>query len=239
MDRKLTAVTLATILVTSGLGLVGAGVVDGSAVAQTGNTSNQATAGATVSVSATGTAAADPDRAVVYLSTSARAPTAGGATERLAANVSALRGALEESNLSVESVRTTGFQVFSQRENDSTVYVARQSFEVTTTDPEAAGDVVDAAVAAGPTEVDGVAFALSDERRQSLRTEAIDAAVSDARIQAEALADSADLTLGDVRSISTGGGGFDGPVRLAEATDIDVSPVSVSASVQVTYNAST
>jgi uncharacterized protein YggE len=156
---------------------------------------------------------------------------------RLAANVSTLRGALEDPNLSVESVRTTGFQVFSQRENGSTVYVARQSFAVTTTDPQAAGDVVDAAVAAGPTEVDGVAFALSDERQREVRAEAIDAAVTDARAQAAVLADSAGLTLGEVRSVSTGGG-FDGPVRFAEATDIDVSPVSVSASVQVTYNAS-
>lgn len=236
MTRKLAAVALATMLVTSGLGLVGAGA-GGSALAQTGNATGQATAGATVSVSATGTAAADPDRAVVSLATSARAPTAGAATDGLAANVSALRGALADPNLSVESVRTTGFQVFSQRENGSTVYVARQSFAVTTADPQAAGDVVDAAVAVGPTEVDGVAFALSDERRGEVRAEAIDAAVTDARAQAEAVADSSGLALGEIRSVSTGGG-FDGPVRFAEATDIDVSPVSVSASVQVTYNAS-
>jgi len=231
MDQKLTAIVLATVLLTSGLGLVGGGV------AQTGNAPTQAGADATVSVSATGTATAEPDRAVVSLATSATAPTAGAATDRLAANVSALRDALDDPNLSVESVRTTGFQVFSQRENGSTVYVARQSFAVTTTDPDAAGDVVDAAVAAGPTEVNGVAFALSDERRRDVRAEAIDAAVTDARAQAEAVADSAGLTLGEIRSISTSGG-FDGPVRLAEATDIDVSPVSVSASVQVTYNAS-
>jgi uncharacterized protein YggE len=238
MDRKLTAIALATILVTSGLGLVGAGAVGGD-VAQAGNATGQTTAGATVSVSATGTATADPDRAVVSLATSATAPTAGAATDRLAANVSTLRGALEDPNLSVESVRTTGFQVFAQRENGSTVYVARQSFAVTTTDPGAASDVVDAAVAVGPTEVNGVVFTLSDERRRELRTEAIDAAVTDARVQAEALADSSGLTLGEIPSISTGGG-FHGPapVRLAEATDIDASPVSVSASVQVTYNAS-
>lgn len=231
MDQKLTAVVLSTILLTSGLGLVGGGV------AQTGNAPTQAGADATVSVSATGTATAEPDRAVVSLATSATAPTAGAATDRLAANVSALRDALDDPNLSVESVRTTGFQVFSQRENGSTVYVARQSFAVTTTDPDAAGDVVDAAVAVGPTEIDGVAFALSDERRRDVRAEAIDAAVTDARAQAEAVADSAGLTLGEIRSTSTSGG-FDAPVRLAEATDIDVSPVSVSASVQVTYNAS-
>jgi uncharacterized protein YggE len=174
----------------------------------------------------------------VALSTSATAATASEATERLAANVTALRDALDDENLSIESVRTTSFTVYSQENEDgSTVYVARQSFHVTTTDPDAAGTVVDAAVAAGPTEVQNVAFALSEERQRDVRAEAIDAAVTDARVQAEALADSADLTLGEVRSISTGGG-FGGPVRLAEATDIDVSPVSVTASVQVTYNAS-
>jgi len=120
MGQKLTAVVLATVLLTSGLGLVGGGV------AQTGNASNQSTTtGATVSVSATGTATAEPDRAVVYVATSATAPTAGAATDGLAANVSALRDVLDDPNRSVESVRTTGFQVFSQREHGSTVYVAR------------------------------------------------------------------------------------------------------------------
>jgi len=232
MDRKLTAAVMATVLLTSAFGLTGAGVTGADAAA------NHTNGGATVSVSATGSASAEPDRAVVALSTSATAATASEATERLAANVTALRDALDDENLSIESVRTTSFTVYSQENEDgSTVYVARQSFHVTTTDPDAAGTVVDAAVAAGPTEVQNVAFALSEERQRDVRAEAIDAAVTDARVQAEALADSADLTLGEVRSISTGGG-FGGPVRLAEATDIDVSPVSVTASVQVTYNAS-
>lgn len=232
MDRKLTAVAMATVVLASAFGLTGVGAAGADAAA------NHTAGDATVSVSATGSASAEPDRAVVALSTSATAATASEATDRLAANVTALRDALDDENLSVESVRTTSFTVYSRENEDgATVYVARQSFDVTTTDPALAGDVVDAAVDAGPTEVGNVRFALSEERQRDVRTEAIDAAVTDARVQAEALADSADLTLGEVRSISTGGG-FAGPVRLAEGTDIDVGPVTVTASVQVTYNAS-
>ncbi|WP_436927742.1 SIMPL domain-containing protein [Halosimplex amylolyticum] len=238
MDRNLTAIALTSIVLLSALGVAGAGTL------QSQSAGNQS---ATVSVSATGAVSAEPDRAVVYVAVTAEGDNASEATGDLAANVSDLRAALDDENLSVASVRTTDYSVSERRPGDGegqgnapTSYVARQSFAVTTTDTSEAGAVIDTAVANGATEVGGVQFALSEDRRQELRDEAIDRAVDDARSQAEALADSTGLSLGPVRSVSTGdAGGFPvGRVAAEDAgTTIDPSPVTVSATVDITYNA--
>ncbi|WP_436929984.1 SIMPL domain-containing protein [Halosimplex halobium] len=230
MNRKLAAAALTGIVLLSTVGL-GSAALLGSA--QAGNQSS------TVTVSATGTVTAEPDRAVVDLAATAEADNATAATERLAEDAATLRDALDDENLSVESVATTSYSVFQRVDNGTTTYVARQSFAVTTTDTSEAGAVVDTAVANGAAEIDGVAFTVSDERRQDLRADAIDAAVDDARVQAEAVADSTGLALGEVRSVSTGDGSGFLVERAADAgTTVEPSPVSVSATVEITYNAS-
>ncbi|MFB6140472.1 MAG: SIMPL domain-containing protein [Halosimplex sp.] len=237
MERKLTAIAVTSVVLLSVLGVAGAGTLGSQSA---GNET------ATVSVSATGTVTAEPDRAVVYVAATAEGENASAATSDLASNVSDLRAALDDENLSVESVETTGYSVYRERPGEGqgqgsapTTYVARQSFAVTTTDVSGAGAVIDTAVANGATEVGGVQFTLSEDRRQELRTEAIGAAVDDARVQAEAVADSTGLTLGSVRSVSTGQevGFFGERVAAADGTTIDASPVSVSATVDITYNA--
>ncbi|WP_436908446.1 SIMPL domain-containing protein [Halosimplex marinum] len=229
MNRKLAALALTGVVLLSTVGLGSAALLG------SGQAGNQAS---TVTVSATGTATAEPDRAVVDLAATAEADNATAATERLAENVSTLRDALTDGNLSVESVDTTSYSVFQRTDNGTTTYVARQSFAVTTTNTSEAGAVIDTAVASGATEISGVAFAISDERRQDLRADAIDEAVDDARAQAEAVADSTGLTLGEVRSVSTGDGSGFLVERTADAgTTVEPSPVSVSATVEITYDA--
>ncbi|WP_459193340.1 SIMPL domain-containing protein [Halosimplex sp. J119] len=232
MERKLTAVALTGVVLLSIVGVGAAGALAGSQAA--GNDAS------TVTVSASGSVSAEPDRAVVNVAATAEGETASAATEALATNVSTLRDALNSENLSVESVRTTDYAVYQQEDNGTTTYVARQSFAATTTDTSEAGALIDAAVANGATEINGVTFTLSDDRRQALRSEAIDDAVTDARAQAEAVADSTGLSLGGVSAVSTGesGGGFDtARIGADEGTTIDASPVTVSATVEITYNA--
>lgn len=231
-DHKLATVLLAGLLVAV---LAGVG-------ATTGLESRQEAAGnqttATVTVSGVGEASAEPDRALVFVAATATGDSSSAAAARLAANTSDLRAALEDDDR-VERVRTTGYQLFQQRENGTTTYVARQSFEVEVADTGAAGEVVDLAVGAGATEIEGVAFALSRERKRELRATAIDRAVADARADAEAVAASADLSLGGIRAVSTVDRGV-GPVRETaadEGTVVDPGPVTVTAGVEITYNA--
>lgn len=228
MQTQFAVTAVAVAILVSALGVGVATTLDGA---------TDGAADGTVSVSAAGAVTGDPDAAVVGVAVTARAGNASAATAALATDAATLRESLEAPDLSVESVRTADFAVFQQRENGTTTYVARQSFDVTTTDTTAAGAVIDVAVANGATDVGPVRFALSDERRRDLRADAIDAAVADARAQAEAAAGSAGLTVGEVRSISVDGGV--GPVAervTGDGTDIDVTPVTVTASVTVSYN---
>mgnify|MGYP000669332501 CR=1 FL=1 len=233
MNRKLAVVALTGVVLLSTVGF-GSAALLGSV--QAGNQAgNQA---ATVTVSATGSVTAEPDRAVVGVTATAEADNATAATDRLAENVSTLRDALDDGTLSVESVATTSYSVLQRTDNGTTTYVARQSFAVTTTNTSEAGAVVDTAVANGATAIDGVAFAISEERRQALRADAIDEAVDDARNQADAVADSTGLSLGTVRSVSTGdASGFLLERDAAAGTTVEPSPVTVSATVEITYNA--
>lgn len=238
MAQKLSVVVVVFALVASvaTAGFVGAagGVQSKAVAAQAPAAANQTT----ISVSATGSVSAQPDSAAVHVASTARADNASQATQQLASNVSTLRDALEAAGVPTDAIRTTDFQVFQQRDDGNATFVARQSFEVTVSNTTEVGRVIDIAVANGATDVFGVEFQLSPERQQELRSQAIDNAIEDARDQAAAVASSANLALGTPQSISVSAGGFTPLVERADAgTDIDVSPVTVTVSVQVTYNA--
>lgn len=240
MAQKLSVVVVVFALVAS---VATAGFVGAAGSAQSNASTTQAQAAAnqtTISVSATGSVSAQPDSAALFVASTASAENATQATQQLAANVSTLRDALEAAGIPSDAIRTTDFQVFQQRDDGNATYVARQSFEVTVSNTSNVGPIIDVAVANGATDVFGVEFQLSPERQQELRSEAIDLALEDARDQATAVASSTNLTLGEPRAISVGSGGFTPIIEHADAgTEIDASPVTVTVSVQVTYNAST
>lgn len=192
----------------------------------------------TISATGSGEVTAEPDEVVVHVAASATADTPGVAADRLARNASRLRTALTNATAE-ERVQSTDYSLFERRDRNGTVYVASQSFEVTLSNTSDAGRIVDVATANGATEVLGVRFTLSDERRRTLRQQAIELAVTDARAQADAAASSAGLTVSGVRSITVHDGGATPFVERAAAdgTQIDPRPVMVTARVDVTYDA--
>ncbi len=207
----------------------------------------------TIDVAATGSASAQPDRVVVRLAVVATAQNATVARTNVAENVSAVRAALSDLGLADEEVRTSGYDLYQderrareERQPGEAMYRVRHQLTVETDDVEAAGAVIDSAVANGATRIYDVAFTLSPDTREELRTEALSQAMSAARVEAQTLASSANISLANVDTISTTGGArvyheaalAATPTADSERTDIDAGPVSVTASVQVTYNAS-
>ena len=237
--------------------LVGAGLVLGAA--GPGTTSRQLAAdpggsnGRTVTVSASGSASAPPDEALVRVSVESAAPDPTVARRRVAANASSLRRAMADLGLPPNTVRTTGYDLYEDRggrrkpgASGETTYHARHTFAVRVDDVGRVGEVIDAAVDNGATSVHGVRFTLSDATRTSLRKEATRDAMERARDRASTVAGSAGLTLTGVRAVRTGTGGGPRPyVHFAAAsggssgasTDVQSGPVTVGASVTVTYNA--
>lgn len=203
----------------------------------------------TVTVSATGEVTAEADQAVVSLAVVARGDDAETARERLARNVSQLREGLAAAGVDDDQVTTSGYDLGREHRperegGEEPAYVARQSFQVTLNDTDRAGEVVDAAVGNGATDVDGVRFGLSAQRHDELEEQALEAAVDRARAKAGTLASRSNMTIVEARTVTAENGGH-GPVfaqrtAVADAggsTTIDSGPVTVTASVRVTYHA--
>ena len=125
-------------------------------------------------------------------------------------------------------------------------YEGAHRFEVSLDDPDAVGAVIDAAADANAV-VAGVELTLSDQQRQQLRDSAIENAMTDARDQAETVAAAGGLAVTSVQTVDASERDYR-PVRYempaaadagnAAATTIDGGDVSVTYSVQVTYEAS-
>jgi uncharacterized protein YggE len=112
----------------------------------------------------------------------------------------------------------------------------RADLAVQVADVARAGALLETAMQAGTTSVEGLSFGLRDDT--ALRREALTAAIQDARPRAEAAAATAGLRLGGIRSVvelaSTGpshptmGGGAGGGIAPGDLT--------VGVRVQVTYD---
>lgn len=237
MKRVLALTLVATVLL--------AGCV-GSSPLQTGASAGDAS-GPTIAVSATGSASADPDLAVVRVSVEATAGTANDARARVASDVESVRTALADAGIPDANVTTTAFGIspvydYSRDERELVGYRAVHSLAVETA-PGRAGELIDLTVGAGATSVDGVQFTLSDERRADLRATALDRAMSAARTDADGIAAAADLSVTGVRHAATGAEFTPFPAaRFEDAasggeTVLQPAPVSVTVTVDVTYAA--
>jgi len=204
-------------------------------------------AGSTISVSATGSATADPDLAVVRLSVEATADSANAARTQVARGVEGVRTALADAGVPEANVTTAAFGISPvydrggpESENRIVGYRAIHALTVETV-PARAGEIVDLVVGAGATSVDGVRFTLSDERRAELRATALDRAMSAARTDADGLAAAADLSVTGVQQVTTGADFTPYPVARFEdaagGTVLQPAPVSVTTTVDVTYSA--
>jgi uncharacterized protein len=205
----------------------------------------------TLTVTGHGTVDRMPDQAIVSFSVVTNDDVAAKATSANNATYNALVSRLGGLGLGASAIKTTGFDVnynprppqpnpqFPQRFG----YLVTRNVSVTTTRTDQVGAVIDAAVAAGVTNVNGVRFGLRDNR--AAYRDALTAAVGDAEQQARALADSAHARLGRIQHIAPVGPLLPGPRPIAFGrvgtaaapvpTDVQPSDLNIQASVTVTY----
>jgi len=201
----------------------------------------------TISVSASGSVSAEPDLAVVRVGVEATADGANEARAKVARGVESVRAALADGGVPDANVTTTTFGIapvynYTRGEREVVGYRAVHSLAIET-GPDRAGEVVDRTVGAGATSVESVRFTLSDDRRAELRATALERAMDSARTDAEVIASAANLSVTGVREASTSAEFVPYPVaRFEDAasgaeTVIQPAPVTVTATVQVTYTA--
>ncbi len=163
----------------------------------------------TIVVSGTGRVAVDPDIAELRLGVSIARPTVAAARAAAAEAMAAILAAVEAAGVARRDVRTTLLSVqprYDYRDGKAptlTGYDLANVVEVTVRDLAILGAVVDGALSAGASSLDGLSFRVDDpqEPERAART----AAVAEARARAEVLAAAAGVTIAGVAGIVEGG----------------------------------
>jgi uncharacterized protein YggE len=202
----------------------------------------------TITVTGSGRVVVVPDVADVRLGVSVTRPSVGEARQAAAETAARVLEVVTAAGVARADVRTATLQV--QPEYEYTDRAPRlkgqqviHQYVVTVRSLDTLGRVIDEALAAGATTLDGVAFRTADPASAEAAARA--AAVADARSKAEALAAEAGVAVGDVVSIAEAtSGGVPRPLLLkaramamAEAapTPVEAGSDEVVVSIVATY----
>jgi uncharacterized protein YggE len=163
-----------------------------------------------LTVSGSGQARVAPDEATVRLGVLAQAPTAREAQERVNRIAGAILDAVRKLGLPAERIQTTGLNLGPQyaqgRAADQgpriTGYQASNTVSILVDDLARVGPVIDAGLAAGANNLDGVEFGLRNDA--AARAAALTDAVREARGKAEALARALKVRLVEIMEVAEG-----------------------------------
>ena len=161
--------------------------------------------GGTIVVSGTGRVVVDPDIAELRLGVAVSRPTVEAARSAAAEAMTAILAAVTAAGVAKRDVRTMLLSVqprYDYRDGKAptlTGYDLANVVAVTVRDLARLGDVIDGALGAGATSLDGLTFRVDDPR--AAEHEARTAAVAEARERAEVLAAAAGVAIAGVHDI--------------------------------------
>ena len=206
----------------------------------------------TVSVTGTAEMSVSPDRVVVYLQVLTRSNVSADEAKDLNANISdAVMASLLAVGVNSSNIETSGFSVYPEydwTQDKGQVlkgYAASNSMQVTFSDIEEAGEIVDAAVDSGAL-VSYINYELSTAKLNEYKAEVLSDASKDAKAKAESIAAGLGKSLGDIVSVSSSDYNYvpyyayradsSGAYDVQEvATNLPSANVDVTATVSVTY----
>lgn len=207
------------------------------------------TSAGTITVPGRGIVVVDPDIAILRLGVVVVRPTAAAARSNAASTMQAVLDALAGGGVGRPDLRTTLVGLDAVRdytpESGPTIsgYQLTNTVEATIRAITAAGELIDLALAAGATSMDGLTFRVADP--SAALSEARRRAVADARQRAATLADEAGVELGVAVAIVEGGAVEPGPPRpMAElrmnvladsSTPVEAGLSEIEISVEVTF----
>ena len=184
-----------------------------------------------ITVTGEGEVEAVPDMAQLSLGVTHHAPDAADAMANVSAAVTRILARLEEEGIAARDIQTRSVSVRPVWSNDNrgdgprqiTGFVAANTVSVAVRDLDLLGGLLNAVIADGANNFNGLRFTLSDPRPAA--DAARRAAVADAAAKAALLAEAAGVTLGPVQSIEEQGGRVR-PVMMEAARSSDAVPVA-------------
>ena len=202
---------------------------------------------AVISVSGQGRADVAPDMAVVNIgivTTGKTAQLAQAENARVASDVTVALGQLGIFSKDIQTHYTMS-PVYEKGDYRKAVgYRANNTVTVTVNDVAKAGQVIDAALSSGATDVNGLSFGLKDAK--SVRNTALQMAVQDARSKADAIAAALGVKIVGIQNVKEDGGNFAryevANARLAKLdgaamadTPVNAGTVEVNAEVHIDF----
>jgi hypothetical protein len=198
----------------------------------------------TIQVTGRGQVSAQPDRAVLRLGVQTEADGAQEALDENNERMSAVISTTVDSGIDPANIQTQNFRlepVYESQDGDTRPelvgYRASNVVQITTSDLNGLGELLDAVVAAGGNTIEGIRFEVSDQA--DLEAAAREAAMLDAQQKAEQLTGLAGASLGPVKTIIETGGSRPLPAveetSLAAAVPVQAGSQTIEASVQVTW----
>jgi uncharacterized protein YggE len=170
----------------------------------------------TLSVTGTGKTFISPDIAYIMIGVHTEGTDAAEVVASNNSDTQQVKEILLDYDIRPEDIQTTNFSIWPNQQYDpegklqGIVYMVDNSLRVTLRNPDQIGDVLNTVIDAGANRIDNIQFDVED--RSDALSEARKAAIADAEKQAQELAEAAGLTLGEIVSISTSGGGIPYPM---------------------------
>jgi uncharacterized protein YggE len=160
----------------------------------------------TITVTGTGMVMLTPDIAYVSIGVHSQNESAAAALDDNSAKAQAVIDAVKGIGIADKDIQTTNFSIYPQQQYDNNgvmtgiIYMVDNTVYVTVRDLTKLGGLLDASVRAGANTIGSISFDVAD--KTDALTQARQAAVTEARKQADELVGAAGVELGDVQTIS-------------------------------------
>lgn len=164
--------------------------------------------GNTINVAGNSELSVEPDEAEVWAGVSVVKDSADEAQNEVNAAINGMLGGFEQAGISEDDIETEQLSIYEERKwtrDEGSVVVgwrATQTLKVNTAELTKVGEIVDIAVKNGANQINNIQFKLSEEKEQEYKKQAISEATINAKEKAEVIADSLDVKLGKVKTVS-------------------------------------
>lgn len=165
----------------------------------------------TLPVTASASVTSEPDQALVTAAVITEGKDAAKVSAENAQKMTAVYAAMAQAGIPRSDIKTSQLSLtprydYESRKKPRIVgYTANNTVSVKTYDLSKVSTVVDSFVQAGANNISNVQFSLRDP--EAVETQVLDKAISKARRKAQAIANSAGITLGTLQSLTSDGGG--------------------------------
>jgi uncharacterized protein YggE len=198
-----------------------------------------------ITVVGQGDASGTPDTASVQIGVQSEAATSREALTDNNGKMAALIAKLKELGVAEKDIQTSNLSIYPRYDNDGKAIIGYQvsnMVSIKIRNLADAGSLLDQVVSAGANNLSGIMFMIDDTK--ALEGQARDAAIADARARAQAMAQAAGGSVGQVLNITENIGSTPVPLmmeRAAVAADaagsvpIQSGEQTINASVQITF----